>query len=329
MTTNKFITKAQARYGDKFDYSRVDYVNSYTPVTIFCPIHGAFQVKPHNFLHYKYGCPKCGHSAAGRKRCGVNNVAHRVDVKRKKRQTCLEKYGAKTWAESDAGRHKLHKIYYENNIGDKLEKTCLQRYGVRRASQTDAVKEKMRLTCLHKYGVDSVSKVPSLRDKYEETCLSKYGVRCPLSSKSIIDKVITAKAKNHTFNTSKPEEELYALLCDTFGSDDVIRQYKETRYPYSCDFYIKPFDIFIELNIHWTHGYTPYDATNEQHQERLKQLIQLSKDSSYYEQAIDVWTKRDVEKRQFAKDNKLNYVVFWDNDLADAKAWLLNWNLYH
>lgn len=45
MTTNKFIAKAQTRYGDKFDYSRVDYVNSYTPVTIFCPIHGAFQVK--------------------------------------------------------------------------------------------------------------------------------------------------------------------------------------------------------------------------------------------------------------------------------------------
>ena len=200
---------------------------------------------------------------------------------------------------------------------------------MRRASQTDAAKEKMRLTCLQKYGVDSVSKVPSLRDKYEETCLSKYGVRCPLSSKSIIDKVIMAKAKNHTFNTSKPEEELYALLCDTFGFDDVIRQYKETRYPYSCDFYIKPFDIFIELNIHWTHGYTPYDAINEQHQERLKQLIQLSKDSSYYEQAIDIWTKRDVEKRQCAKDNKLNYVVFWDNDLADAKAWLLNWKLYH
>ena len=76
MTTNKFIAKAQARYGDKFDYSRVDYVNSYTPVTIFCPIHGAFQVKPHNFLHYKYGCPKCGHSEAGKKRCGENNVAH-------------------------------------------------------------------------------------------------------------------------------------------------------------------------------------------------------------------------------------------------------------
>ena len=127
MTTNKFIAKAQARYGDKFDYSRVDYVNSYTPVTIFCPIHGEFQVKPCYFLKYKYGCPKCGYSAAGRKRCGVNNVAHRVDVKRKKQQTCIEKYGAKTWAESDVGRHKLHKIYYENNIGDKLEKSVANR----------------------------------------------------------------------------------------------------------------------------------------------------------------------------------------------------------
>ena len=58
-------------------------------------------------------------------------------------------------------------------------------------------------------------------------------------------------------------------------------------------------------------------------------MIQLSNDSAYYAQVIDVGTKRDVEKRQCAKDNKLNYVVFWDNDLADAKAWLLNWKLYH
>ena len=39
-------------------------------------------------------------------------------------------------------------------------------------------------------------------------------------------------------------------------------------------------------------------------------------------------TNKFIAKAQ-ARDNKLNYVVFWDNDLADAKAWLLNWKLYH
>ena len=50
MITNKFIAKAQVRYGDKFDYSLVEYVNSYIPVIIICPIHGEFQVKPCYFF---------------------------------------------------------------------------------------------------------------------------------------------------------------------------------------------------------------------------------------------------------------------------------------
>lgn len=53
-----FIRKSKEIYGDKFDYSKVDYVNNKTPVTIICPIHGEFSQFPYN--HIKRGCPKCG-----------------------------------------------------------------------------------------------------------------------------------------------------------------------------------------------------------------------------------------------------------------------------
>lgn len=50
---------------------------------------------------------------------------------------------------------------------------------------------------------------------------------------------------------------------------------------------------------------------------------QKVKDGKYfYNVAIDVWTVRDVKKRQVAIDNHLNYVVFWKNDLSDFKEWL-------
>ena len=29
----------------------------------------------------------------------------------------------------------------------------------------------------------------------------------------------------------------------------------------------------------------------------------------------------DIDKRNMAKSNNLNYVVFWDNDLRDAFVW--------
>lgn len=41
-TTEQFIEEARAIHGDKYDYSKVEYVNSRTKVCIICPIHGEF-----------------------------------------------------------------------------------------------------------------------------------------------------------------------------------------------------------------------------------------------------------------------------------------------
>lgn len=56
-TTEEFIEKAKKIHGDKYDYSKVEYVNNKTKVCIICPIHGEFWQTPNN--HYKYGCHKC------------------------------------------------------------------------------------------------------------------------------------------------------------------------------------------------------------------------------------------------------------------------------
>jgi hypothetical protein len=61
--TIKFIEKAKAKFGDKYDYSKVKYVHSGTKVTIICPIHGDFQILVGNHIEKakaKGGCPKCG-----------------------------------------------------------------------------------------------------------------------------------------------------------------------------------------------------------------------------------------------------------------------------
>lgn len=56
----QFIEQVIAKYGEKFDYSQVRYVNAWTPVLIECPDHGAFSQTPAAHLHNTtYGCPKC------------------------------------------------------------------------------------------------------------------------------------------------------------------------------------------------------------------------------------------------------------------------------
>jgi len=60
LTTQEFIEKAKEIHGDKYDYSKVDYINTKTKVIIICKIHGEFIQKPNNHISNKYGCSKCG-----------------------------------------------------------------------------------------------------------------------------------------------------------------------------------------------------------------------------------------------------------------------------
>lgn len=61
ITKEQFIEKAQKIHGDKYDYSKAEYINTETKVCIICPIHGEFWQTPHMHLsERKRGCPICG-----------------------------------------------------------------------------------------------------------------------------------------------------------------------------------------------------------------------------------------------------------------------------
>lgn len=60
-TKEQFIEEARLIHGDKYDYSKVEYVNNKKPVCIICPEHGEFWQAPHNHIRQKNGCPFCNH----------------------------------------------------------------------------------------------------------------------------------------------------------------------------------------------------------------------------------------------------------------------------
>jgi hypothetical protein len=71
LTTEEFISKARAIFGDSLDYSKVNYINKDRRVELVCPIHGAFWDTPDRILYGKtrfalrsvrprgLGCPLC------------------------------------------------------------------------------------------------------------------------------------------------------------------------------------------------------------------------------------------------------------------------------
>lgn len=50
LTNKEFIEKAKIIHGDKYDYSKVEYVNAKTKVCIICPKHGEFWQTPDKHL---------------------------------------------------------------------------------------------------------------------------------------------------------------------------------------------------------------------------------------------------------------------------------------
>lgn len=60
LSTQEFIARSRLVHGDKYDYSRADYITSHGKVEIICPEHGSFWQSPATHtMGNKAGCPGC------------------------------------------------------------------------------------------------------------------------------------------------------------------------------------------------------------------------------------------------------------------------------
>jgi hypothetical protein len=55
----EFLFRAKQLHGDLYDYSKVQYINAHTPITISCSKHGEFEQTPDKHLIGR-GCQDCG-----------------------------------------------------------------------------------------------------------------------------------------------------------------------------------------------------------------------------------------------------------------------------
>ena len=243
---------------------------------------------------------------------GVESSWKIPGIKEKIRQTKLKKYGNPTFTNPE-----------------KMKQTCLERYGVDNGFKTKEAQEKYKQTCLERYGVDHNWKIPGEHDlthtsealeKKKQTSLKNYGVEYPQQSKEVQNKVNETKRKNKSFNVSKNEEYIYNKLKTIFNNYEIIRNYNSKEYPFCCDFYIKELNLYIEYNGIWTHGLHPFNKTNINDIELLNIWKEKSHKSQFYKNAIYNWTIRDVNKRNIAKENNLNYLEFFN--LNDFDLWV-------
>ena len=151
------------------------------------------------------------------------------------------------------------------------------------------------------------------QEKAKQTIIAKYG---DMSSyyNEMANKRYETMRKNGTLlsKETKPEREYYQELLKTYSPEDIIKQYKDERYPFKCDFYIIPEDKFVEIHAFFTHGPHPFDRTNP---DDIKLAVQLEDEhTKWSENILYTWTDLDVRKLETARKNNLNFeAIYWYN----------------
>ena len=223
-------------------------------------------------------------------------------------------------------RHGVDNPFARDDVKDQIRQTIQERYGVDNPSLSPVIRERRRQTMQERYGVDNPFESEVFQEKSRQTVQERYGVDYVFQSDEIIARSMDTKRKNGTFATSSAEDALYELLvgyADQHGMT-VVRQHRdEKRYPFAVDFYIPERDLFIELNGSWSHGRHWYEADREMDQKTVRTWRKKGEKSQYYRNALEVWTERDVRKREAAREAQLNYVTLWDGSeaLTDAYLW--------
>lgn len=295
----------------------------------------------------KFGCICSLHTEEGRrktdqtllKRYGTTEFQKLAEVGNRRKQTCLERYGKENPMQVEEFQNKSRQTSKEKYGADcfvksglfkeKSKRTVREKYGVDNISQASEIKDKKLSTFNQNYVTEESRK--ALREKKENTMIQRFGAKTFAESeycdwKALQEKRYKTMKKNNSFNHSSPENYLYSCLSEYFT---VQREYKTEKYPYKCDFYIVELDLFIEYQGYVSHGghaFNPNSAEDLQKLElwkyRSTELNFKGEPKKQYLNYINVWTVKDVEKRNCAKVNKLNWIEFFS--LNDFNSWFLS-----
>ena len=187
----------------------------------------------------------------------------------------------------------------------------------KKISQALTGKERSKSHCIN---LSKSHKTESYKNKIKSTLYEKYGVinafqlekaKAASNSQESKTKRRQTLKKNNSFNTSKLEVLYKNKLEALYGEADVCTSYSSDLYPFSCDFYIKSLNLYIEIHGFWTHGKHPYNPENKEDFELASSW--KNSDNKFYQNAYINWVERDVIKLKCMKDNNLNYIIIYND----------------
>ena len=260
------------------------------------------------------------------KKYGVRFAHQLPEIKEKTKQTNIERYGGvgvqspeikEKTKQTNIERYGVENPYQIPSIIEKRKRKSIEKYGAENPFNSDEFKDWLKQYNIEKYGCKYSISSNDVRNKIKQVMVKKYGVENPSNIDGINHKRFLTRKINNTFNTSKIESDFDKWLIE--NNIPHKWHYRAKNYPFECDFYFPDKDIFLEIQGHWGHGGHPFDPNNKNDLKILNEWI--SKNTKYYNNAIEVWTVRDPMKRQWIKDHGLNWHEIFTTKLCD----LINW----
>ena len=240
-------------------------------------------------------------------RCKCGNPVHFIDFKKGYRQYCS----------------KTCPSVVEHNKSTIQNAQIVSRRKESREKAVNTIKEKHngnfwsdeQLERLHKSYKDDTTRCDMIRQAMLKN-RNRISQKNKEKIKECIEEFKSLSGKGISGCSSKVEIDFYKYLINTFGFENVDPQHYDNQYPYSCDFFIPGLNLYIEIQGSWTHGKHPFNPDDKKDNEKLNYW--KSKDSEYYNNAIYTWTDLDVRKRVCARDNHLNYLEIFSNNIEDC-----------
>ena len=131
-TTAEFIRDARKKFGDRFDYSMVNYQGAHTYVQIICAKHGIKEQTPDTHLQSKHGCRDCSIEARAASRVKYTTEEFRAALAAKYGPhldfSLVEYANIKDYVYFDCRYHGAQRVVAEYLINDTTKFGCSDCY---------------------------------------------------------------------------------------------------------------------------------------------------------------------------------------------------------
>ena len=241
---NQFIVDSKNVHGDKYDYSKVNYVNNRTKVCIICPEHGEFWQRPDKHILRKQGCPYCSGNAKRNINSFVEDArrihGHKYDYSKSVYRGIHEKLCIICPEHGEFWQAPNDHLHGQGCPGCKGRKI----WDTRGRLTVEDVKKQL----YDKYG-----------DKYDYSLFTEYSnnrIKIPVTCKN--HGVFYVSVNNHlrgrecpscSHFISRPENEIYEYICQFIPSEDVIKRDRTVLSDNKeLDIYIPKLHVAIEYN---------------------------------------------------------------------------------